>query len=321
MALHTTDGGANWQMQTTPVTSELDRTAFSDALHGWIVGVDGVILHTSDGGTTWQQQASPTADNLYGVSCVDSLHVWAVAFSDVSPYPGHVLHTSDGGVTWETQADPDQSEMWNVSMQDTLNGWICGYYRTTGYGALWHTTDGGQTWARTLTSYSTDLLAIKAAAQTVLATSSWGLVLRSTNGGTNWTADTSGTDNIMFGLAIAGPNQAWIAGDGGAILHWQGGATAISDHTPPLPGTYSLGAYPNPFNPLSVIELNLPRAQRVRLSVFDIQGRLVTVLADRMVSAGMQRFTFDGSTLASGIYFARAESGDYVKTVRVMLVK
>ena len=146
-------------------------------------------------------------------------------------------------------------------------------------------------------------------------------VFLSTNGGTNWTADTSGTDNFMFGLAMAGPNQAWMAGDGGSILHWHGSATAISDHTPPLAGTYSLGAYPNPFNPLSVIELNLPRTQRVRLSVFDIQGRLVTVLADRVVNAGLQRFTFDGSTLASGVYFARAESGDYVKTVRLMLVK
>ena len=57
---HTTDGGFNWEKQTTNVVDALFSISFVDAKTGWVVGNRGVILRTTDGGKTWSKQTSPT---------------------------------------------------------------------------------------------------------------------------------------------------------------------------------------------------------------------------------------------------------------------
>jgi chitodextrinase len=63
--------------------------------------------------------------------------------------------------------------------------------------------------------------------------------------------------------------------------------------------------YPNPFNPATVIKYQLPAFSTVRLSVYDILGREVATLVDGVKEAGFYTATFDGSKVASGIYFTR----------------
>jgi hypothetical protein len=55
--------------------------------------------------------------------------------------------------------------------------------------------------------------------------------------------------------------------------------------------------------------------------VFDVLGREVAVLKDGLVEAGTHRVTFDGSNLASGIYFARLDAGKFSQTRKLMLLK
>ncbi len=80
-------------------------------------------------------------------------------------------------------------------------------------------------------------------------------------------------------------------------------------------------AYPNPFNPTTMIAFSLPKTEHATLIVYDVTGREVTVLTDRVLAAGDHRVTFDGSALASGVYFARLEAGKNVKTEKLMLLK
>lgn len=88
-----------------------------------------------------------------------------------------------------------------------------------------------------------------------------------------------------------------------------------------LPTEYSLRAYPNPFNPASQLEFAITASGPVRLQVLDIQGRLVSTLVDNEQSAGVHSVAFDGSALASGIYFARLEAGSRVVTTKLLLLK
>lgn len=60
--------------------------------------------------------------------------------------------------------------------------------------------------------------------------------------------------------------------------------------------------YPNPFNPGTVIPVELPASSYCRLQVRDLMGKEVAVLHDGFLEAGTHRFTFDGSTLPSGVY-------------------
>jgi len=79
--------------------------------------------------------------------------------------------------------------------------------------------------------------------------------------------------------------------------------------------------YPNPFNPTTVIRYQLPVASNVRLVVYDILGREVAVLVNEKKAPGNYQVTFDGSNLASGVFFYRFQAGDFVATKRLLLLK
>ncbi len=65
-------------------------------------------------------------------------------------------------------------------------------------------------------------------------------------------------------------------------------------------------AYPNPFNPQTVIPFSVTESAIVRLLVFDMLGRQVATLVDGAFEAGVYQAVFDGSLLPSGMYLLRA---------------
>lgn len=79
--------------------------------------------------------------------------------------------------------------------------------------------------------------------------------------------------------------------------------------------------YPNPFNPSTQIQFTLRTSNLARLSVYDILGREVAVLADGMMPAGTHSVTFDATGLASGVYVYRLTSGGQTITRRMIMIK
>lgn len=89
-----------------------------------------------------------------------------------------------------------------------------------------------------------------------------------------------------------------------------------------IPGIIMLDQnYPNPFNPQTVITFQLPQAKKIKLTVFDMLGRQVAVLADDQYPAGQHHVSFDARTLASGVYIYRLESDEIVLSKRMTLIK
>ncbi len=89
-----------------------------------------------------------------------------------------------------------------------------------------------------------------------------------------------------------------------------------------LPNQYSLEQnYPNPFNPSTTIEFKLPETSHVTLKIYDITGREVASLVNEDKTAGNYKVNFNASNLASGVYFYRIQSGNYVKTNKMILMK
>ncbi len=84
---------------------------------------------------------------------------------------------------------------------------------------------------------------------------------------------------------------------------------------------FKLSSFPNPFNPSTTISFSLPKSAITRLTVYDLLGREVAVLTDHLLEAGEHNLQFDGSDLPSGLYFARLQSGDFVTTQKLLLVK
>ncbi len=89
-----------------------------------------------------------------------------------------------------------------------------------------------------------------------------------------------------------------------------------------LPSEYVLSQnYPNPFNPVTTISFSLPVASHVSLEVYNVMGQRVTTVADGFYGAGVHACEWDGSAVASGVYFYRIETPEFIETKKMMLLK
>ena len=79
--------------------------------------------------------------------------------------------------------------------------------------------------------------------------------------------------------------------------------------------------YPNPFNPTTNINFSVPNEGLVKVSVFDLSGRMVAGLVNEYKNAGSYSVTFNASALSSGIYYYSIETGSNRITKQMMLIK
>ena len=84
--------------------------------------------------------------------------------------------------------------------------------------------------------------------------------------------------------------------------------------------------YPNPFNPSTTISYTLPDRMRVRLAVYNLEGRLVKMLVNKTMGSGLKTVSWDGADangnpVASGVYFYQLNAGGRVLTRKMILLK
>jgi len=84
--------------------------------------------------------------------------------------------------------------------------------------------------------------------------------------------------------------------------------------------------YPNPFNSETVIKFNMPQASHVQLTVFNLAGREVITLLDNKIEAGEKEVKWNGKNkhgneVSSGLYFVSLKTDEYVKTIKVLLIR
>ncbi|MCK4639964.1 MAG: T9SS type A sorting domain-containing protein [Candidatus Marinimicrobia bacterium] len=89
-----------------------------------------------------------------------------------------------------------------------------------------------------------------------------------------------------------------------------------------LPDQFRLhNNYPNPFNPETTISYEIVKENITILKVYDILGNEVEVLVNQNQTPGRYNVKFNGSSLSSGVYFCKLESGNYSKLIKMLLVK
>jgi len=79
--------------------------------------------------------------------------------------------------------------------------------------------------------------------------------------------------------------------------------------------------YPNPFNPSTSIQYQLPEQSHVLVDVFNVAGQRVSTLVNQQQQAGMYTIQFDGSSHASGVYFVRFQAGSFSQIQKLTLIK
>ena len=79
--------------------------------------------------------------------------------------------------------------------------------------------------------------------------------------------------------------------------------------------------YPNPFNPSTNIEYAIPEESFVLLKVYDVIGNEVATLVNEEQAASVYRANFDANNLASGLYIARINAGNYTNSIKMTLIR
>lgn len=101
----------------------------------------------------------------------------------------------------------------------------------------------------------------------------------------------------------------------------------VEENRSELPEKFALHQnFPNPFNPSTQIQIDLPEAVDFRLTIYDITGRQVRTLYQGRLAAGYHRFNWDsrsdgGAEVAAGIYFCRMSSREFTASRKMLLVK
>jgi hypothetical protein len=192
--------------------------------------------------------------------------------------------TTDGGANWVTFGVPDFEEIYDLFFISPDSGVVVGKPSMVRF-----TADGGNTWEEDPEITS------------LLAGSSIKKI---------------GALSEEFGIAIT---------DSGSIISFATDSsllTAVSDEDIQI-HNYSLSNnYPNPFNPSTIIEYNLPQYGFVTLTVYDMLGREIATLVNEEKSAGNHKFEFNAGDLASGIYYYHLNVGyEFVETKKMVLMK
>ncbi len=106
--------------------------------------------------------------------------------------------------------------------------------------------------------------------------------------------------------------------DDESLFHVCGGTAEASE----TPMRFALhNAYPNPFNPTTTISYSLAESGVAELALFNLSGRLVSVLHSGLTEAGEHSLQFDGSALSSGVYLLRLTSESEQAVSRITLIK
>lgn len=325
--VHSTDGGKTWETSyEDTLTERLKTVTFLDSTYGWAAGGDGVIVHTRDGGMTWQRQESGIGGTLDWITFVDTLHGWTVGQET------YLLRTEDGGKTWvahETVGGSTKVVFFDQSL---------GYILTDLFPVLLKTTDGGKSWEVIVDNggaetgydlFMLDSLRAWVILDARLIRTQDGFATGTSFGSTPWRKIYFLNDGLTgWGFGTLREKGFGHTLDGGRT--WTDGP--ITSVTPApgsqVPQRFILHQnYPNPFNPETEIRLEIPgNGGQVTITVYDILGRKVKTLLDRVMPPGEHRVVWDGMDdrgvlQASGIFLYRVQLGGQVQTRKMLLLR
>jgi hypothetical protein len=102
--------------------------------------------------------------------------------------------------------------------------------------------------------------------------------------------------------------------------------TIVGTSTEELTPAASISNYPNPFNPETTIEMNIPVAGQAKLNIYNTRGQLVKTLVNDVLDAGLYNISWNGSdnngaAVTSGIYFYQLETGNQTTTHKMIMLK
>lgn len=325
--LKTTNGGNTWSLVPLPMERNMTTIYFVNSSTGYASGYR-TMLKTTDAGDTWVSQ-NPNFFSNY----LFAIHFTEVNTGYVVGNLGTILKTTDGGDAWIPQNSTTSLNLWGVYFMDANTGVVVGGPVGNSQNIILRTTNGGNIWEPVPYTVSTCLLgAVRFISSTTgYITGSCNQILYTKDGGQSWFNLISPLNNYNFRTSFfTSADTGYVVGEDpltggtGYVLKTTdgGGVTGISPSSNETPKEYKLlQNYPNPFNPSTTISYQIPSQGRVTLKVYDLLGREVATLVNEELKPGSYGTTWDAAGFASGVYFYRLQSGEFVDIKRLILLR
>lgn len=353
----TTDGGMHWAViDSIESFSGFRSIKFSISQPGFGIALGGsqfvnfyevnFLYKTFDGGNNWTKYYFPVYTG-YGIA-ISGLNVIDSKFYALGTTTGSssIIKTTNGGETYDLSnlnlPAIGGNFVRGVAFKENKLTGIAG---STALPLISRTTNGGLSWVNidlgiTPTTTSTVMRWIEGTNicfMTLNNTS--GGILRSINGGLNWTPMTTEGQGIFnFDIKAVGSDIFGYAVSTGftKILRLESKklysnnsldkenmtGEEVNKISSQSPVEYKLHQnYPNPFNPATNVEFGISKQGFVSLKVYDVHGKEVATIVNSILSPGTYKYDFDGSNLSSGNYFYRLESNGFMETKSMILLK
>ena len=201
-------------------------------------------------------------------------------------------------------------------------GCIHGFAYSSNMGNSWVSTDMGFSDFCTFTDFKTANGFVFGSVAN--SSSSNTGVYKTTNNGLNWTVMNSGLSSNASVASLLVSGDYLFAGSNydGIFRIPLSTVTSAGNQGSGIIKDYSLEQnYPNPFNPSTKISFSIPISGLVSLKVYDILGKEVNSIVNEVRTAGNYTAELNASNLSSGIYFYKLESGNFSKTMKMLLIK
>ncbi len=333
----TIDGGFNWQLQfyDTSKTKFMNYIEMFDSLNGMAMGDaifgsnnPAIFLKTTNGGADWISQNDSSLIGLVSGDLwrrVDFVDINTGYFFSSGESPQKLYKTSNSGKNWEVINDTIYCAVIkgydeNIFLGEDTDGTI---YRTLDSGQNWES----ENW--NFLGWALDIEFTPGNPSNVWCGSS--ALSFSSDTGKTWVKEFDNQNGIIYDIVFTDENTGWFFSGGGGTLSniyrttngGHGGIVSVEDNNnASIINDFSLEQnFPNPFNPKTEINYQIPELSFVTLKVYDVLGSEVAILVNEENSAGNYEVEFDATDLSSGIYFYRLQAGDFVETKKMVLMK
>jgi photosystem II stability/assembly factor-like uncharacterized protein len=326
--LKTTNQGVNWNVNYLGGGSY--DIKFINQFTGWAVGTK--IFKTTNAGETWVIQLTNANYEWNSIYFKDELTGWAAGGDWIAQ---HIIFQSYQRIDKTTNGGQNWLNVHRVYSGSGLNTTpylksITFVNENTGFAVgvkdtLLKSTNSGLSWTVTRLNYNVLLNKICfLSTDTGWIIGNNGLILKTNDQGLNWFQQYSGVSENLLDINCLNSHDCWITGTNGVILHTTDGGggpfTGITNNQ--IPSGYSIFQnYPNPFNTVTNIKFDIPKRSNVKISIYDILGKEITVLVNEELNPGTFEVNWDASNFPSGVYFYKIETEEFSESKKMVLIK
>lgn len=342
-----TNSGANWSRTSLNISGLLKIAAEGTNIFAGTAQQDNRgIYRSTNSGTNWIQVLMPA--ELYAITTI------AVSGNDVYASTGvNFYHSTDNGASWIHTINTFFTYSLAISGNTIFAGAeATGVYSSTNHGTNWTqtslgnhnvlsikfngtkifagadngvylSTNNGVNWL--LTSLNNRYISsLEVAGENIFAGTDKGIYI-SKNSGADWQQKNEGlTGAILDGAHLRVSGDFIFASNEGSNT-WRrmvSDIISIQQISEIIPVNFKLRQnYPNPFNPTTKINFTVSYRSFVSLKVYDVRGKIAADLISENINPGEYEYTFNGSSLPSGIYFYKLETTNFSETKTMVLQK